>query len=50
MTEKQTGKKGQVVSKNTTVNDIVMILSGKLDNVPAEKFMYIGSLQDAKII
>lgn len=50
MTEKQTGRKGQIVSKETTVKDITMILSGSLDNVPAEKFMYIGSLSEAKII
>ncbi|MBU1000611.1 F0F1 ATP synthase subunit beta [Patescibacteria group bacterium] len=49
MTEKQTGRKGVYVSKDTTVNDITMILSGKLDNIPADKFMYIGSLADAKI-
>lgn len=50
MTEKQTGKKGAIVPRNTTIKDVAMILSGKLDNIPAEKFMYIGSLQDAKII
>lgn len=50
MTEKQTGKKGAVVTRETTVKDITMILSGNLDNIPAEKFMYIGSLADAKII
>lgn len=49
MTEKQTGKKGVYVPRETTVKDITMILSGSLDNIPAEKFMYIGSLQDAKI-
>ncbi|KKR16474.1 MAG: ATP synthase subunit beta [Candidatus Daviesbacteria bacterium GW2011_GWC2_40_12] len=49
MTETQTGKKGISVPKETTVNDITMILSGKLDNIPADKFMYIGSLADAKI-
>lgn len=50
MTEKQSGRKGVSVPRNTTVKDITMILSGNLDNIPAEKFMYIGSLQDAKII
>lgn len=49
MTEKQTGKKGVIVDRMTTINDIIMILSGKLDNIPAEKFMYIGSLKDAGI-
>jgi len=50
MTEKQTGKKGVYISKDTAVNDIAIILSGKLDNIPADRFMYIGSLADAKII
>lgn len=50
MTEKQTGKKGFMVPKETTVKDIAMILSGNLDSIPSEKFMYIGSLQDAEII
>ena len=50
MTEKQTGRKGVFVPKNTTVKDIEVILSGSLDNIPAEKFLYIGSLQEAKII
>jgi F-type H+-transporting ATPase subunit beta len=50
MTEKQTGKKGAYVPKDTTVKDIEMILSGKLDNIPNDKFMYVGSLKEAKII
>lgn len=50
MTERQTGRKGVYIQKDTTVNDIEVILSGKLDNIPADKFMYIGSLADAKII
>jgi len=49
MTEKQTGKKGVAVARNTTINDITTILSGKLDNIPTEKFMFIGSLAEAKI-
>lgn len=50
MTEKQTGKKGVIVPKDTTVKDIEVILSGKLDHIPAENFMYIGSLQDGGIL
>ena len=50
MTETQTGKKGVIVPRATTVNDITMILSGKLDNIPTEKFMYIGSLKEAGIL
>ncbi len=49
MTESQTGRKGAYVPKGTTIKDIELMLSGKLDNVPAEKFLYIGSLADAKI-
>ncbi len=50
VTEKQTGKKGVTVPKNTTISDITTILSGTLDNVPTEKFLFIGSLVDAKIV
>ncbi len=50
MTEKQTGRKGTFVAKNTTINDIAMILSGSLDNTPTDNFMYIGSLKDGGII
>ncbi|OGE25583.1 hypothetical protein A3C26_03490 [Candidatus Daviesbacteria bacterium RIFCSPHIGHO2_02_FULL_39_12] len=49
-TEQQTGKKGVYVPLATTVKDIEMILSGTLDNIPADKFMNIGSLAEAKII
>ena len=47
MTESQSGRKGAYVTKDTAVKDIVKILSGNLDNIPADKFMYIGSLQEA---
>lgn len=50
MTETQSGRKGAYVPKDTTVKDIIMILSGNLDNIPTDKFMYIGSLKDAGII
>lgn len=50
MTENQTGRKGVFVPKETTVNDIEMILSGNLDNIPHDKFLYIGSLKEAGII
>ena len=49
MTERQTGRKGVYVAKNTTVKDIKMILSGAFDNIATDRFLYIGSLQDAKI-
>ncbi len=49
MTEAQTGQKGVYVPRETTVKDINIILSGQLDDVPTEKFLYIGSLSDAGI-
>lgn len=50
MTERQTGRKGAYIQKDTSVKDIEVILSGNLDNIPAENFMYIGSLQEAGIL
>jgi F-type H+/Na+-transporting ATPase subunit beta len=50
VTAVQTGKKGQYVPRQTTINDIKLILTGKLDNIPPEKFLYIGSLQQAQLI
>jgi len=49
-TEAQTGKKGTLVARDTTIKDVALILSGKLDAIPAEKFMYIGSLSEAGIV
>lgn len=48
-TEGQTGKKGKLVSRKDTVSDVEKIISGKVDEVPAEKFLYIGSLAEAGI-
>lgn len=50
VTEQQTGRKGVYVPRQTTINDIKIILSGKLDNVAPEKLFYIGSLKEAKLI
>jgi len=50
VTEMQSGKPGVYVDRNTTIKDIIMILSGSLDNIPTERFMYIGSLKEAGII
>lgn len=50
VTEAQSGRKGVYVPKDTTLNDIQIILSGKLDNIPSEKFLYIGSLREGRII
>lgn len=49
ITEAQTSRKGVYVPKKDTIKDIKMILSGKLDIVPEEKLLYIGSLTDAKL-
>lgn len=49
VTENQTGRKGVSVDRTTVVNDITLILSGKLDNIETEKFLYIGSLKEAGI-
>lgn len=50
MTESQTGRKGVFVLKENTVKDITLILSGSLDDVDTDKFLFIGSLKDARII
>lgn len=50
MVEAQTGKKGVYIRRETTIKDIEMLLSGSLDNVPDDKFMFIGSLKEAGII
>lgn len=48
VTETQTGRKGVYVSKDATISDIRDILSGKLDNIPPENFLYIGTVKDIK--
>ena len=50
VTEAQTGKKGKFVPRQTTIQDIKLLLSGKLDKIEAEKFLYIGSLKEAGLI
>ena len=50
MAAEQTGKPGLYVTRETAVKDIVMILSGALDSIPNDKFMYIGGLKEAGII
>ncbi len=46
----QTGKEGKYVPRQTVIQDINLILSGKLDQLDEEKFLYIGSLKDAGLI
>lgn len=50
VTESQTGRKGVFVPRQNTLQDINLILSGKLDNIDADKLLYIGSLKDAGLI
>ncbi len=50
VTENQTGKKGQYVQRQNTIQDIKRILDGQLDKVPQEKLLYIGSLKDAGLV
>ncbi len=44
--EGQTGKKGSYVSRETTIQDVEAILSGRYDDAPAQTFAFIGSLSD----
>lgn len=48
-TEAQTGRPGVFVPRLKTVNDVSRIISGALDDVPAEKLLYIGSLDEAMV-
>lgn len=50
VTERQTGRRGVYVPLETTIKDINLILSGKLDHVANDRLMYIGSLAESKII
>jgi hypothetical protein len=49
-TQSQTGKKGVTVTREQTIRDVQMIITGKLDAVPAEKFLYIGSIEEANLL
>lgn len=44
--ENQTGRKGVYVPTTDTVRDVHDILEGVYDEVPEEKFLYIGSAKD----
>lgn len=46
VTENQTGKKGSYIPRETTVNDVNDLLSGRYDEVTDEKFIFIGSLKE----
>jgi len=46
--EDQTGQKGQYIPLKTTINDVNEILKGTFDDVPEERFLYIGSVKDIR--
>ena len=48
MTEAQSGKQGVFVSRAAAVADIRLIISGKMDAIPEDKFLYIGNVKDIK--
>ena len=50
VTEKQSSRIGVFVSKEKTVRDIKLILKGEFDEVPNERFLYIGSLDDTGML
>lgn len=49
-TQEQTGQTGVYVSRDATIKDIKLILNGNLDSTPAEHFLYIATLKEAKLI
>jgi F-type H+-transporting ATPase subunit beta len=49
-TEAQTGKRGAIVPRDTTISDVQLIITGILDSVPPEKLLYIGSLKEGKVV
>lgn len=48
MTEAQSGKRGVYVSRAQATADIRLIISGKLDHIPEDKFLYVGNIKDIK--
>lgn len=45
----QTGRPGKYVKKEKTLFGVKSIIDGKFDNIPAEKFLNIGGIEDIKI-
>jgi len=50
VTEIETGRKGAKVPRELVVRDVRAILDGTLDDVPADKFLYIADLASAGIL
>src|SRR4030042_3201377 len=48
VTSDQTGRSGKYVPRAKTIADVADIISGKLDNVSEEIFLYIGDLGDIR--
>jgi F-type H+-transporting ATPase subunit beta len=44
--ENQTGRRGKYVTRETTVQDVSEILSGRYDEIDEEKFFFIGSAKE----
>ena len=49
-TEIETGRAGVTVEREKVVSDVRAILDGKLDEAPADKFLYIGDLKTAGLL
>jgi F-type H+-transporting ATPase subunit beta len=45
--EEQTGRKGAYVPIKDTISGVKSIMDGNVDQVPEEKFLYIGKLEEA---
>lgn len=50
VTEQQTGRPGKFVKLTDTISDVTDILSGRYDQLAAEKLTFIGSLKEEKLI
>lgn len=50
VTQDQTGRKGVYVPKEQMLGDVELILNGRLDEVPEDRLLYIGSLKEAGIL
>ncbi len=46
----ETGRGGVKVTRQTVVKDVRAILAGRVDEVPAEEFMYISDLKSADLL
>jgi len=46
--EAQRGEKGSYVPIETTLKDVNAIISGKFDQIPDNKFLYVGSMSEVK--